>query len=222
MAKFVTILLVFLAVSAFSANIGKANVDLDGSAVKVQETNLGNFVADALRDASGADVALIHATAFRENAKIPAGDIDDQQVRSLLTLATDKVILLKLSPRKLKEVMERAVGKYPGPNVSMLQISGMKVMFDQNLPARARILSITIGDTKVALDNDTAAYNVAMPASLAKGAVGYILDFDEKVTKSMVVKDTTMYDVIAQTLAKNTGGVSTAVEGRMSTLPPKK
>jgi hypothetical protein len=61
-----------------------------------------------------------------------------------------------------------------------------------------------------------------MPASLAKGAVGYILDFDEKVTKTMVVKDTTMYDVIAQTLAKNTGGVSTAIEGRMVTLPPKK
>lgn len=222
MAKLVTILLVFLAVSAFSANIGKAQTDLDGSTVKIQETNLGNFVADALRDASGADVALIHATAFRENAKIAAGDIDDQQIRSLLTLATDKVILLKLTPRKLKDVMERAVSKYPGPNVSMLQVSGMKVMFDQNLPARSRVLSITVGENKVALDNDTTVINVAMPASLAKGAVGYILDFDEKVTKTMVVKDATIYDVIAQYIAKFPDGITAVTEGRVSTLPPKK
>ncbi len=222
MAKFFTILLVFLAVSVFSANIGKAKVTLDGSAVKLQETNLGNFVADALLDSAGADIALIHATAFREGADIPAGDIEEQQVRSMLTLATDKVILLKLTPRKLKEVMERAVGKYPGPNVSMLQISGMKVVFNQNLPARKRVISISIANNNVALDNDTTSYNVAMPASLAKGAVGYILDFDETVTKTMTVKETTMYDVVAQYLEKNPNGVSTEIDGRITTLPPGK
>ena len=54
-----------IAALANAEELGKTTVELDGRQVSSQETNYGNFVADAVRDASGAQIAIVHAMAFR-------------------------------------------------------------------------------------------------------------------------------------------------------------
>ena len=45
--------------AVLNARIGEAEVDLEGEQVRLKETNLGNFVADILRQTAKSDIALI-------------------------------------------------------------------------------------------------------------------------------------------------------------------
>ena len=55
--------------------IGRSAVPLDAreEVVREGESNLGNYVADAMREAMRTDAALINGGAFRDDRIIPAG-----------------------------------------------------------------------------------------------------------------------------------------------------
>ena len=193
---------------------------LDGSTVNTRETAVGDIVTDAMRHATGADVALAHAMAFAEKAQLDlnGGAPDEQAIRNLLSLPTDRIAVLSIPPAILRKMMERAVSRLPDPNIAFLQVSGLQVTFDPSKPKYERVKEIKIGDKVVNLSDRTTLYKVAMPAVLAKGAVGYILEFSDAVTRSLQLSDTTLLEAVKQELSKEPVSVPAAT--RLIQVPP--
>ncbi len=212
--------LLLTALTAPAAELGHIRTALDTSKVAAEETAYGNFLADTLRHAAGADIAMVHAMAFRANMQIPAGAVDDTAIRNSLASPSRRVAVLKLTPFQLRSVMLRALAKFPNANPAFLHVSGLQVTFDSRQPAAGRLVSLAINDKKLDLANNTTQYTVAMPHELALGAVGYLLDFTPEVTKSMELKDVTVLDAVAQEFARQRGTIAPEADGRLVDLNP--
>jgi 2',3'-cyclic-nucleotide 2'-phosphodiesterase (5'-nucleotidase family) len=203
----------FLATAAYAESFGATNVKLDGAKIKYAETELGNFVADAIRSASGADIAIIHAMAFRDNALIDKGEVSEQAIRNILALPTSSISKLKLTPAQLKNVMQRSLARYPDPNNAFLQLSGMEVVFQANSKAgSARVTEIRVGGKALDFSDTATTYEVAMPTQLAGGAVGYFLEFDGL---NRIPTDVTILDALKQAFAQHPEGISPKIEDRI-------
>ena len=59
----------------------------------LQETNSGNFLADAVREGCDADLAIIGAGTLRADTVIPVGDVLHRDIVSLLPYADGLVVL---------------------------------------------------------------------------------------------------------------------------------
>ncbi len=63
----------------------------------------------------------------------------------------------------------------PKPSTAFLQVSGMRVTFRSEAPPGQRLAEVRVGREVLSPGK---VYRVAMPASLAKGALGYFRIFD--------------------------------------------
>jgi 5'-nucleotidase/UDP-sugar diphosphatase len=204
-----------MANAGWTLDFGRTSVPLDGLNVASQETNLGNFVADAVRVAAGAEIGLMHAMAFRANALIGEGPVDERALRNVLSAPTSKLTTLRLTPAQLKATMHRALSKYPESNTAFLQFAGMQVHFDKSKPTTMRVLGITVNKKPLDLGDSKTTLMVAMPRELALGAVGYLLVFTDEVTNTLETKEVTVLDAVAKAFATQGGTIKPIIDGRL-------
>lgn len=171
-----TILLSTIAALALCAAVyaASAQAPISSENSGKQETSFGDLLADALRSASGADIAMVPAVSCKPGT-IPAGPVTKDDLEGLLQKPSEVWAVSKLSGQQVEEAMEKSLSRLPGTNSGFLQVAGMKVKFDADGERNSRVKSITVG--KKALD-PAAEYTVAMPLSLAKGGSGYFTVFD--------------------------------------------
>jgi 2',3'-cyclic-nucleotide 2'-phosphodiesterase (5'-nucleotidase family) len=144
---------------------------LDNKDAGKQETSVGSLVADAFRAAAHTDIALVAAGDLKKtDDPLPAGKVQSSDVSGLLAYPDDRLVVLALDGRKLRQALETSVSTYPRSGVAFLQVSGVKFTFDSSKSAGQRVTSVTIGATPIA---DDEAYTVAVMSSLADGALGY-------------------------------------------------
>lgn len=125
--------------------------------------------ADFLREAAGADGAFLAAGLVKEK-------VTDDNLASLLQFPTDQLTVVKLTGGKIRLAIERALALFPQPNSSFLQLSGFEVTFSRTLSTGPRVSSITHDEAKL---DDNKIYNIAMPSSLARGALGFFRIWDK-------------------------------------------
>ena len=212
------------AMLAQATELGKTLVPLDVSKVTVEETAFGNFVADAVRNASSADIAMLDSMAFRANARIPVGVVDEGMIRGSLALPASNITILKLTPAQLRSCLERSLSRYPDFNKAFLQFSGMQVTFDGARPEQNRVVSVTVGEKKLDLADNKTQFKVAMPRQLAEGGNGYILVLPKEVIDARQVTETTLLDAITKEFADSKNNeINPKVEERLKNInPPKK
>jgi 5'-nucleotidase len=127
--------------------VGRTSVALDArsAAGRTQETNVGDFIADAFRTATGADVAVMNGGSIRADEIINPGALSRRDVLSMLPFK-NKVVKVELSGAVLRQVLEHGVarsaedaepGRFP-------QVSGIRFTFDARRPAGSRIVDLTI------------------------------------------------------------------------------
>lgn len=131
--------------------------------------------ADALRAYAGADGAFLVAGIIRPSAA-------REDLATLLQYPTDGLVVLGLTGAQIRQAFERSVSLYPLANSSFLQISGFEVTFNPAAAPNRRVTSILAGGSRL---DDTRTYNVAMPSTLARGAMGYFKIWE----KAKVVRD---------------------------------
>ena len=178
-----TYVLLMVAVSALSVlsaawgeTIGKTALPLDAENVRVGESTLGDLVADAVRAQFDADLALVQAGLLRSEAPaLPAGEVTTEQLSKALFFPEEPVVLVELPGAKLQAALERSLSFLPQPSASLLQVSGLTVSYRASAPAGRRVTQVLVGKTPLAGQR---TYRVAMPASLAKGNMGYFRIFD--------------------------------------------
>jgi 2',3'-cyclic-nucleotide 2'-phosphodiesterase (5'-nucleotidase family) len=145
--------------------IVRVNTVLAGDKARVGESEVGNLVADAIRAATSADIALVAGGEFKE-ATVPAGQVDSARILELLSYGQDTIVVLPLNGATLRKALQHAVAEYPRKNKGFLQVSGLEFTFTANGPIQAKV-----ADGSALQDGKT--YRVAMSSSLASGAYGY-------------------------------------------------
>jgi 2',3'-cyclic-nucleotide 2'-phosphodiesterase (5'-nucleotidase family) len=146
----------------FSKTIGETTPDLLRSLEA--ESNLGNLITDAMREASGADIAFQNSGGIR--ADIPRGRINLEQIYT--TLPFDNLLLqMELTGAQIMELLEQSIARKRG----ILQVSGLKVVYDPSKPDASKVKSVLVGEDEP-LDPQR-YYKVATNDFLAAGGDGY-------------------------------------------------
>lgn len=148
-------------------SIGEALVDLDVSRVRTEETNLGNFIADIMRQTAQADAAIINGGSIKSS--IAKGTIKTQDVYNALPY-DNYLIAVQLTGAQLKEALEHGVSRVGKPSHRFPQVAGLTFTYSRSAPVGSRVREIIVGGQPL---NPTKEYIVAIIDYLGAGGDGY-------------------------------------------------
>ena len=153
--------------------IAKSEVELNAKAAHVrwEESVLGNWIADAYRDAMQADVAMITGGGIRSDMVYPAGDITRRDIASILPFG-NKLAKARVDGTTIKAILENGVSRADHPNGGFPQVSGLKFEFDPSKPVGARVTRVEVGGSPLDLNRK---YVIAMVDYYFNGGDGYDL-----------------------------------------------
>ena len=158
--------------AGLSQVIGHAATALDTrrAHVRSRETTFGNLLTDAMRRATGSDIALHNGGGIRgDTLHPPSTAITRGMVLRELPFG-NRAVVLELSGCTLRLVLEHSVSAIDEGSGRFLQVSGLSFVYDPSQPAGSRVMTIDVGDE--ALDPQ-AIYTVATTDFLAGGGDGY-------------------------------------------------
>jgi 2',3'-cyclic-nucleotide 2'-phosphodiesterase (5'-nucleotidase family) len=195
--------------------IGQTAVPLEArrGALRTQETNLGDFIADAMRARLDADVAVLNGGGIRTDRIVPAGPLTKRDVHGLLPF-TNAVMKLAVSGARLRETLEQGLAGLDREGGGYLQLSGMRMSYDPRRPVGQRIVSIDIGGA--ALD-PARIYTLAVADYVAGGGDGITALRDAHVLVD-AVSGPQLSDVLVDAIASR-GSISPSVDGRLTPTP---
>lgn len=150
-----------------SEPIGSLASPLESDGSRERETALGDLVADAFREAAGAEAALVPGSSLR--APLPAGPLARRHAMAVLPFG-NRVVAVEMAGAALRATLERALASVGGRSGGLLQVSGLALAFDPSAPAGRRLLEVRVGAAPL---RDDAPYSVAVSSYLASGGDGH-------------------------------------------------
>jgi len=135
--------------------------------VRQEETNLGNLIADIMKNTSGADAAVINGGTIRTSigkGKIRVSDIYD-------VLPFDNyLVAIRLTGQQIHDIIEHGVSGIEEGKGGFLQVSGIEFTYDESGKKGYRVKEILIGKTPLEADKK---YTVATNDFLVAGGDGF-------------------------------------------------
>jgi 2',3'-cyclic-nucleotide 2'-phosphodiesterase (5'-nucleotidase family) len=155
--------------AVLNREVGEADVDLDGERgnVRKKETNLGNFIADILKDVSKADVAIINGGGIR--ASIKKGEIRVKEIYTALPF-DNYIVAIKLTGRQIREALEHGVSGIEEEEGQFPQVSGLTFKYSPFDKRGSRVREVLVTGRPIHLEKE---YIVATHDFLAVGGDGY-------------------------------------------------
>ncbi|XP_077203337.1 snake venom 5'-nucleotidase-like isoform X2 [Paroedura picta] len=151
------------------------DVDLDGrvTTVRREESNLGNLVANAMLEATHADLALLNSGTLRSNRMHPTGHFTMHDLLSILPFM-DALLVVRITGKQLLEALENGVCRYPALDGRFPQVAGIEFGFDPNAKPGHRILrdSVKVQGQHLKMKH---IYQLAIKEYLANGKDGYVM-----------------------------------------------
>ena len=198
--------------SVMNVVIAKTEVPLDGdrNLIRKQETNVGNLIADIMRERTQsipgyeADVALANGGGIR--TQLPAGDITKKDLYTLLPFENNTLAIVEVTGAELKAALENGVSQVENGAGRFPQISGMSFTYNPSKPAGERVIEVKVGDAPL---DPQKTYKLATIDFLAAGGDGY-----EMLKKPFFNTGLSMYSVVEAALLER-GVVNPKVEGRI-------
>ena len=145
-------------------------IDSRRATVRTREAAVGNLIADAMRAAVGADMALVNSGGIRGDKVYPAGARLTRRDILVELPFGDKTVLLEVTGRQVRAALENGFSRIEEKSGRFPQVSGIEVVFDPARPAGSRVVEVR--HDGAALDPD-AAYRLATNDFLGRGGDGY-------------------------------------------------
>ncbi len=192
--------------------VGKTSVVLDSqrASVRTGETNFGNLIADAMRKAVHADIAITNGGGIRGDRTYDAGSVlTRKDVLTELPFG-NVTVLLELSGADVRTALENGVSQVENTAGRFPQVSGLSFVYDPAAAPGSRVVEIKVGGK--ALD-PAKIYRVATNDYMAGGGDGYAVLKKGKAlidASGATLMATTVMDHIAATAP-----VAPKVEGRI-------
>ncbi len=192
--------------------LGTTAVELDSrnATVRTREAAIGNLIADAVRDLTGAEIAIINGGGIRAGKVYPAGTaITRRAVLAELPFG-NRTVMLEVTGRDIRAALENGLSVPPQGAGRFPQVSGLSLEADMTKPAGNRIISIKAGD---ALLDDQRTYRVSTNDFMARGGDGYVQFRDAR--RLLADNDSPILANEVMVYIRKIGTVKTGVEGRI-------
>lgn len=193
------------------AVIGKTDVKLLGERkiVRAGESNLGNFLTDAMLWKTGAEIALTNGGGIR--ASIDIGEITRGEVITVLPFG-NYVIVQELTGADIKAALENGIAGYPSQDYgAFAHVAGLKYTFDGTKAIGERVVTVTLNNGEVL--NLTKTYKVATNDFIAAGGDKYVMFKGKKVVANFEGLDEILTDYI-----KSGAKAKETTEGRITSV----
>ena len=190
-----------------SEKIGTSTVMLDGARenVRTKETNFGQLVADAMLDATGAEVALTNGGGIR--ASIEAGDITKNHIVTSFPFG-NYLVTKEVKGKDIKAALEHGLSKYPEQNGGFPHVAGITFTFNTANPAGSRVSDLMVGGSPVDMEK---AYLFVTNDFMAAGGDDYTM-----LKPYATVNEYAAFDEILVNYIKKMGTISTTLVPRMT------
>ena len=168
-------------------------------AIRNNETNLGDFCADAYRSIVGADIAFANGGGIR--ADIEEGDITYEEIINVHPFGNE-ICMIETTGQDILDALEVGACEYPIENGGFLQVSGLSYTIDPSIPSsvvfnergqfvkvdgKYRVTEVMVGNEPLVLNK---TYTLASHNYMIKnGGDGYTMFMDDKMIKDSVVID---------------------------------
>lgn len=153
--------------AVLNEKVGETEVDLDGENVRRKETNLGDLVADVMRQVSGADMAIVNSGAIRTSIK--KGEIRVKDIYSVLPF-NNYIVAIRLTGKQIREALEHGVSAIEEGSGRFPQVSGLSFTFAPTEKEGSRVKDVFIAGKPLEPGRE---YTVATNDFLAAGGDGY-------------------------------------------------
>ena len=201
--------------------VGRTGTELDALSIsnRTKETNIGNFIADTYRAATGADIGFVNGGSVRADLTYNPGVLTKRDVLSILPF-NNPIVKVELTGKTLKEILEHSVARSAigedGEPGRFPQVSGIKFSFDTTKPVGSRVTEIFVGGKRLM---DKAKYTLATSDFLvSRGGDGYTMFKDGKVltTAENAPKDSEVFEEAIRNAPDKT--IAPVLEGRITKL----
>lgn len=192
--------------------LGKTEGALDSSrnVVRTEESAMGNLIADAIRDATGADIAIANGGGIRGDTTYDAGrEITRRDVLTELPFG-NKTVVTELPGSQILAALENGVSQVEKGAGRFPQVSGMTFVFDPSAEAGKRIAEVMVAGAPLDINK---VYKLATNDFILGGGDGYGALGGGKVLVDGNSGNLMANDVM--TYITKTGGVTAKVEGRI-------
>jgi len=147
--------------------IGETETDLDGKNSRLAETNFGDFVADIIRQTSGAQTAIINGGSIRTSIK--KGEIKVDDIYTALPF-DNYIIAFALTGKQIRETLEYAISSIKEGAGRFPQVSGITFNYVRSGDSPPKIKDIFIAGMPMEPEKH---YTVGTNDFLAAGGDGY-------------------------------------------------
>jgi 5'-nucleotidase len=198
-----------------SVKVGATSVPLDALSLssRTKETNVGNFIADAYRSVTGADIGFVNGGSIRADLLYNPGPLTKRDVLSILPF-NNPIVKIEISGKTLMEVLEHGVARSREDNEPgrFPQVSGVNFKFDTNKLPGQRIVEATVNAKPI---DPNAKYTIATSNFLVGGGDGYSMLKDAKVLipADKAQKDSEVFEQAIKSAPNAT--IAPKVEGRI-------
>ena len=144
-----------------------ADLPGDRETMRTRETSLGDMVADAMREAYAADIAIMNAGGIRRG--LSRGAVTREDITAIVPFAGN-VVNLRITGAELLDILENAVGKLPEASGAFPQVSGLSFILDPASSPGDRISNVRIRGNAL---SPYRTYILATNDFLAQGGDGY-------------------------------------------------
>lgn len=180
--------------------------------LRTAETNLGNFIADAMRARLDADVAVVNGGGVRTDRILPVGPLTKRDIHALLPFA-NAVMKLAVSGARLRETLEQGLAGLERGGGGYLHVSGLRVTYDPRRPIGQRVLGVAVNGT--ALD-PAQIYTLAVVDYIAGGGDGITALRDARVLVD-AASGPQLADVVLDAVVK-IGSIYPRIDGRLTPI----
>lgn len=136
---------------------------------RTEETNMGNFVTDTIRENVGADVAVQNGGGIRTDTLYSEGEITDLTINQIFPFG-NTIVELEVTGETLLAALENGVSQVGQVDGRFPQVSGLSYEWDPDAAAGDRIVSVSVGGSEL---DENATYSLGTNGFMSGGGDGY-------------------------------------------------
>ncbi len=195
--------------------IGVAETALDSrrNVVRGEESAMGNLIADAIRETTGADVAIMNGGGIRADRTYdPGTKLTRRDILTELPFG-NKTVLTVLPGSQVLAALENGVSQVEKGAGRFPQVSGMTFVYDPSAPAGSRVSEVMVAGQPLDINK---TYKLATNDYVLGGGDGYSALGGGEVLINGGNGNLMANDVIVY--VEKAGKVTSKVEGRIKKL----
>jgi 5'-nucleotidase len=191
--------------------VGKTETPLDAIAenVRAREVALGNLFADAMKEATGADLAILNGGSIRSNRVYEPGVLSRRDVLAMHPFG-GSAVLVEADGRAILAALNNGVSKLGESAGRFPQVSGLSFTIDPQKPVGERVQNVLANGQPLDLNRK---YKVAVTDYMAKGGDGYKSIADSKLLVN--AESSPLLIGALEEKIRKTGTVAPKLEGRI-------